>query len=225
MTDPNQGLLGGDDENRPDRGFIMALNAGPDYKRSPNWEVWASQLNFASERYEAGNPLSLLDGLALCRRGNMPIPDWLFQGLMDFGRAALFGDLPRRRGRSGSQMAYLRDVLIHQERFVAVWSTYDLLRTIKSGDPNAAEAARSMLGLEPDQEVKTTWISAYEIASDDLAGSFAQGNVEAMKRSYIKVAKWHKDGDERAYFMSTALPETFAALGLSTPRMGGYLGR
>ncbi len=110
--------------------------------------------------------------------------------------------------------------MVHHERYVTVYTTYLELQEMKSGEPEKVEFARMSLRLKPNETVKTTWISAYEIASKLLVGSFAQGDAEAMRKSYIKAAKWNRESDERAFIMSTALPETYKMLGFSTPRMG-----
>lgn len=220
MSDPSRGLLDSETENCTENGELVALNHGPEYKRAPNWELWPSQLKWAKERYDQGNILALFDALALCRRGNLPLPEWAYKGLMDFGAGALTGELPKKRGRAGSLFASHRDLLIHQERYLTVWSKYQFLQELKSADTALMHSSRLILRLKPNQTVKPTWLSAYALAAEELAGTFAQGNAEAMKDSYVKVAKWSRNDDPRAMHKATALPETYAALGFSSRRMG-----
>lgn len=220
MSDAKKGLLEGDDENWPANGYMEAVNAGPEYKRPPNWKIFANQLTYVHERYKAGNPLALFDALSLCRRGNLPLPEWLFEGFMQFGGMALRDEFPKKRGKIGSMFSEIRNTLVHHERHVAVYTKYLQLQEIKSGDPYRAKIARLMLGLKPDEKIKATWKTAYERAAVELKGSFAQGEPRAMEDSYRLVEKWHSSGDARALKPPRALSETCKMLGLRAPRMG-----
>ena len=216
MAPTQDGEIDGAGENFSTDPRPGARHGGPEFKRSPNWRTWADGLDAVRRRYEAGNVLSLMDGLALCRRGNIPLPDWLFRELMAFITICVTGKLPKERGTTGNILSAARNDLIHMERFFAVKLARGMQKQIKASDPRSESIALNFFGIENTATIGKTWFDAYALASDRLQGTFAQGEPETMKDSYRKVLKIMKEDNPDWVDDHFLEVETREALGLIT---------
>jgi hypothetical protein len=116
-----------------------------------------------------------------------PLP-WLFRSSTGLLCSLLAGNEPKSRGRAQNTVSRYRQELIHHVRWLVVEDVLDedqLERPQLYGPRNRrlAERIRSthMTGMTKGR--------AYELASEWLQGSDAQGGALAIKRSYRKVER------------------------------------
>lgn len=194
---------------------LAAIRCPVEVTRPAGWAAKEQQLEFARQRFEAGNPLALYDGLTLCRDGELPLPKWLSDGLAAFMQDAMQGKMKGERGRGNSFLGEVRKARISETRAHMVWA----IRQVQKDRSKWLGLPHPLIHLFLAGQVLDfgrTEEDAFRIASEALRGTFAQGADSTMCKAYRTM-----NAEDDPYPTFLAFFETEYAFGL---RMDGEAG-
>ena len=143
-------------------------------------------LVYAYDRYQAGNKLALLDALFLCQTSNLPLPDWLIEGLRDFIVQAVHGRPMGQQGRGKAPLAEAREA-------VKRWKRYETFRRIRYAQEQPKDDFWGVLAIPSEtaalinagkiKDIGTTRDDAMRVTCLSLRGTFAQCSFATLSRS------------------------------------------
>jgi hypothetical protein len=169
-------------------------------ERPLNWKIYEYQIEFAKNKYESGNFLSLYDAIALCRASETPLPDWLSDALQEFFVSAIKGDLI---GESGAYNSIIGRISKNTTKGVQAYTVW----CIQNFQKDQGELAHVLLtppamGALYNGKLdgfRYTTPDSYEMASIALRGTFAQGSPGVMETAF----KNHRDKSPNVGFYET----------------------
>jgi len=170
--------------------------------RPSNWPHHEDQLKFVEERFLAGNPLALYDGLILCRDGELPLPQWLTEGLAAFMLEAMKNGLKGERGKGNHFLGEIRKARITQIRAHMVWAIRKVQKDRKKwlGLPSPL---KEMFFSGTILDFGKTEDDAFRVASEALRSTIARGAESTMKKAHRNA--WRDEHSQMNFF---ALYET-----------------
>jgi len=163
-------------------------------------------------RHNAGDPLAVHDGLVWCRRQGLLLPDWLADALSAAVAASLKGRPKGSKGRSNVTYGRYRERL---KRFIRRRTIEDV-RAWQERDPDdplrftllRTRRAMRMVLAGDFSAYNGTVGDALAIASQILAGTFAGGSEEVMRKEW---------GRKPVTGVTAAFAETAIAFDLMDP--------
>jgi hypothetical protein len=165
----------------------------------------------AYDRYRAGNKLALLDALFSCQSSNLPLPNWLIEGLRDFIVQVIQGQPLGRQGRGKSPLAEARES-------VKRWKRYETFRLIRYAQKHPEGDLLRVLAIPSEtaalinagklKGIGTTREDALEVTCLSLRGTFARCSLGTLSRSMHLFEDAEND-------VSMISHETQVALGLA----------
>lgn len=138
-------------------------------------QLHESYLRSLARAWGDGSLSALVDAVKWCQRKSLPLPDWAANGVLQMlsvpDRKLTLAD---RRNR------------IHYARWDVIRELRDRRHELKISHP-MPDGTKS-------EGYKPTWESAYDNASEALAGTEAAGSPDAVKKSYQLVERLFRAG-------------------------------
>ena len=174
--------------------------------RPTGWKAREQQLPHIRERYEAGNPLALFDGIVTCERAELPLPGWLVKGLKSHLVESMTGHRKWERGRPNTPLGRQITTLKLHLRKGTLLSVRAWQKDRIQMWPMLPRKGAQMFFQGDFDAYGDTLGDAFMISSMILNGTFAEGSEESMKKAHR--APWPD------FYINAALGETRVAFGL-----------
>lgn len=129
-------------------------------------EYHARELGEFEQRWGAGDFEALAEGVKFCHVTGAPVPEWLAAAVITELHAAFHGFGPRERGMTQTAKAKARSRQVRKRR--AVWAEHFL-----------ADRPGRLIDGKP-----MTRAQAFELAQEELKGTFARGTAEEIEKAY-----------------------------------------
>jgi hypothetical protein len=223
---------------------LTQVLAGQDFRYSPEAEedsynlfeapyegFWVQELINAAARFDAGNWLALLDAIQICEEQHLELPGWTNDGLRRFFVESLNGGLGRK-GRGNTPLAKARDALARIVRKRTVQEIRNAQKLVSQADTEEVKNLWLMLAL-PDEtkrllssgklkSIGETADDAIEIAHLSLAGTFARGTVETIRKQYYSADEFNFQLSHGTLVLlglaTDDLPAAFGGFGVMVPK-------
>lgn len=147
-----------------------------------------SDLRNTWQNFLEGNWLALLDALAICHEHELPVPDWLQNGLREFVVSSVRGETLGRRGKGNSPLAQVRDEWKRRKRaqvFQQIRLAQSLPASANDGLVFALFLPEETLRLFREGKVRsvgTTREDAIRLTFESLRGTPAQASISTLDR-------------------------------------------